>query len=194
VGFTLTGISGSIASASGEQERNGSHLNLMRDYLRIDSGSSTAIATATGLFTGLTPGGSYQLYFYGQGENFGAGTISGGTATQGQNSLFTVGLNSAQTGWDGTVGGDGLLVQGIEYVVLTGVANGSGELQFTWQNVVQGSGGNVLVDAAPSTATSGTQASRYGALNGIQLVAVPEPSAALLGALGLCGLFIRRRR
>jgi MYXO-CTERM domain-containing protein len=194
VGFSLTGISGSIAAATGEQERSSAHLNLMRDYLRIDSGSSTAIVSVTGLFTGLTAGATYDLYFYGQGENFGAGTVSGGTATQGQNSLFTVNGNSAQTGWDGTVGGDGALAEGVEYVKFTVVADGAGEIEFLWSNVVQGTGGNVTTDSAPSTAVSGTQASRYAALNGIQLVSVPEPSTALLGALGLCGLLGRRRR
>ena len=193
IGFNLTGISGSIAAASGEQDRSGSHLNLMRDYLRIDSGSSTAIVSIVGLFTGLTAGAAYDVYFYGQGENFGGGTVSGGTATQGQNSLFTIDGNSAQTGWDGVIGGDGTLTQGIEYVRLTAVADINGEIEFTWENVVQGVGGNVTTDSAPSTATTGTQASRYAALNGIQLVPVPEPSTALLGALSLLGLLRRRR-
>jgi len=192
--FSLTGITGSVGAANGEQDRTGSHLNLMRDYIRIDSGSSNAVVSTTGTFGNLTAGATYNLYFYGQGSNFGGGTVTGGTATQGQNSLFTVGANSAQTGWDGVIGGNGLLVQGIEYVMLTGVADGSGNLSFTWSNVVQGV--NVTTDLAPSNATSGTRASRYGVLNGIQLVnaPVPEPSTALLGGLGILGLLLRRRR
>jgi MYXO-CTERM domain-containing protein len=43
--------------------------------------------------------------------------------------------------------------------------------------------------------SGGNGSSDYGALNGIQIVSVvPEPSAALLGLLGMVGLFRRRRR
>lgn len=194
IGFELTGITASINNATtGEQELAGGFINLMRDYVRIASGSSNNVVTTSGKFTGLTTGASYEIYFYGQGENFGGGNISGGSNTQGQNSLFTVGANSAQTGWDGVNGGNGILAEGIEWVKLTGIADGSGEISFDWANVVAGS--NVVTDNAESTAASGTKASQYGVLNGIQLVeVVPEPSTILMSALGMLGLVVRRRR
>lgn len=55
-----------------------------------------------------------------------------------------------------------------------------------------GGTGNVATDLA-ATATGG--GARRGALNAIQLVqVVPEPSTALLSALGILGLIVRRRR
>lgn len=202
IGFEVNGLEGVLTSSAtnAEQEISGGYLNLMRDYLRIDTGSTSngVIVSTTGKFTGLSVGATYDLYFYGQGNNFGGGLVSGGSITQGQNSLFTIGSTSAQTGWDDEVGGDGELAEGIEYVKITAVADINGEIVFGWANVVQGETGNLEedeLDAAPSNASSGTLSSRYGALNGIQLVAVvPEPSSALLGVFGMLGLLVRRRR
>ena len=191
IGFSLTGITGSSGFIPREQELSGGYSNLMRDYVYVDSASSTTVATMSGQFTGLVVGGSYDLYLYGQGEYLAPDSGSGGY--RGQNTLFSAGASSAQTSWDGVVGGNGLLVNGIEYVVLSVVAADGGALggviSFDIENVVPGS--NVVTDSAPSSSNGGA---RRGSLNAIQLVSVvPEPSSALLGMLGALGLMIRRR-
>ena len=181
------GVSSTFASV-GDQElgaEGASFLALMSDYAVLDSGSPATVKSATGAFSGLVPSGTYDLYFYGQGDNF---TNSG---PSGQNTLFTLGGESKQTRWDGFVGGDGLLLEGIEFVKFTVEADEEGRIVFTWANVVPGIGGNVESDADG-------QASRFAALNAIQLVsstptAVPEPTVALLGTFGLLALLRRRR-
>lgn len=197
IGFTLGGLEGSFTSSAtnAEQEIGSGFLDLMRDYVRIDTGSTTSglVVTTTGKFTGLIVGGSYEIYFYGQGNNFGGGLVSGGSITQGQNSLFTIGGTSKQTEWDNQVGGINGLMEDIEYVRISAVGDSNGEINFSFANVVAGV--NAPSDLAPSNAASGTKSSRYGALNAIQLVhVVPEPSSAILSALGLIGLLARRRR
>ncbi len=84
-----------------------------------------------------------------------------------------------------------MLVEGIEFVRFTAVADQDGKINFTWANVVADPGGNVAVDKDGS-------ASMFAAFNAFQIVdlaanAVPEPSSALLGGLGLFALFHRRR-
>ena len=201
IDFSLTGLDGldgeGAQNPSGEMERSGGYSGLMRDYVRVDGVSGGVVATASGTISGLVVGGSYDLYFYGQGELF----SSGASLLRGQNTLFTVNGVSKQTSWDGAGvspnSGDGFLVEGIEYVKFTAVAIG-GVINFSFSNVVAtGSTPNVATDLAPNqnTAPGDNTGSRYGALNGIQIVSVvPEPSSALLGMLGLAGLLARRRR
>lgn len=182
------GVSSTFASVVGDQElggEGGSYQALMGDYAVLDSGSSSLVKSATGTFSGLVPSGTYDLYFYGQGDNFGTSGPSG------QNTLFTLGGDSKQTRWDGFAAGDGLLLEGIEFVKFTVEADEEGRIVFSWANVVPGIGGNVTEDADG-------RASRFAALNAIQLVsstptAVPEPSIGLLGALGLLAALRRRR-
>jgi hypothetical protein len=201
--FTLSGIdtlnSEGSQNPSGEMERQGGYTGLMRDYIRVDGVNSGTVAVATGKFSGLVVGASYDLYFYGQGELMAPGGSP--TLNRGQNSLFTVNGNSLQTSWDGTASGNGQLVEGIEYVKFTAVAiNGGlegGVIHFNWSNVVAtGATPNAATDLAPNGNTPpANTGSRYGALNGIQLVSVvPEPSSALLVLLGMSGLLVRRRR
>ena len=193
IGFSISGLSltaPTSSSATTEAERSGGYLSLMRDGINVESASSTAVATATGSFTGLVVGATYDIYLYGQGVTMNA-TV-GTTGFRGQNSYFEVNGIGKQTGWDGIAGGDGVLVEGIEYVKFTAVAIG-GVINFDFENVVPGAGGNVATDDAPGTAGGG--GGRRGVLNAIQLVeVVPEPSTALLGALGVLGCLVRRRR
>ncbi len=199
IDFSLTGITGTITNPSTEAERSGGYLDLMRDYVYIDSTASNVVAPGGGgSFSGLVVGGTYDLYFYGQGEFM--STTSGSGGFRGQNSFFSVnGGSGQQTGWDGDSDGDGLLVAGIEYVKFTTTAIDGGVLggviNFTWANVVPGlpTPGNVATDSAATTTGGGA---RRGVLNGIQLATtpVPEPSAVLLGGLGLLSLLVRRRR
>ena len=187
VSLTLN-ISGSFDSlGTGDQETGGAgqaYQALMSDYVFIDAGAAGAVSTKDGSLSGLEPLAFYDLYLYGQGNHF------TGNVYRGQNTLFTVGGISQQTSWDGVHGGDGSLDEGVEYVKFTVRADGSGKIDFTWSNVLAGPGGNVVTDADGSS-------TRFAALNGLQIVqnygAVPEPSAFLLGGLGLLALFRRRR-
>lgn len=195
IGFTVSGIEATVSAAPAENEQGGGYVSLMRDYIRIDGVSAGTVVSTTGKFTGLTVGGTYELYFYGQGQNM--SPLGSGSLLRGQNSLFTVGGTSKQTEWDDVLGGDGILTENIEYVKFLATADINGEISFEWANVVAtGATPNVAVDLAPNNATPpANTASRYGVLNAIQLVqVVPEPSTALLGILGALGLIVRRRR
>ena len=190
--LTNATIAQSKESLHQELGSSGAYENLMGDFLQIHSGSAGTVATAFGTIANLTAFASYEIYFYGQGATYG----SPGNFTSGQNSLFaitntlggsTIGT-AEQTGWDGVNGGNGTLDEGVEYVKFLGTANASGQVFFRWENVVAGL--NVTTDLATN---EDGESSEYGALNGIQIVAVPEPSLALLGGMGVLGLLRRRR-
>lgn len=181
VGISL-GINGSYLSAPGQQQL-GTWEDLMTDYVYLSATTPDQVSSKTGLIYGLDAGKLYDVYLYGQGNNFLE------TYSEGQNTLFTIGSVSKQTSWDGVEGGDGLLVEGIEYVKFSVLASPTGEIAFSWANVVAGPGGNVATDLDG-------HGSRFGIINGLQIVdvaAVPEPAAGLLGAVGLLGLLRRRR-
>jgi hypothetical protein len=187
----ITGFLNTRKSASEQEVLDtgtgaGPYTRLMEDYLQLDSGANTSAATASGLIGGLVAGASYDLYFYGQGSDM----IGTDASSSGENSLFTVNSVSKQTGWDGVDGGDRNLVEGIEYVKFTTVADSSGRISFTWSNVVAGV--NVATDNVTSNTGTG---SRFGALNGIQIVGpVPEPSVMWMTGQGTTALLLKRRR
>ena len=195
--LSMSGVTGSLSISGSEGEISGGYQSLMRDYVYVDSAASTSIATASGTFTGLVVGGTYDIYFYGQGQYMSTSTLNGSPGGyRGQNSYFEIGGTGQQTGWDGVVGGNSALAVNVEFVKFTVVAaNGGilgGVINFDLENVVPGGSGNVVTDSAPSNTGLGA---RRGALNAIQLVqVVPEPSTALLGALGVISLLARRRR
>ncbi|WP_367870727.1 PEP-CTERM sorting domain-containing protein [Luteolibacter sp. Populi] len=181
----------------GNQELGGGSLtDLMGDFIVVDSdGGNGTVGTAYGTIAGLAANAYYDIYFYGQGS----ANPTPGDSGDGQNSLFAITGTfggslvgpAEQTGWDGVNGGNGTLTEGAEFVKFSIQTNNLGEVFFMWQNVVTGPGGNVLTDAVPNGVNGG---SRAGALNAIQIVSVPEPSAVLLGALGMLGVLVRRRR
>lgn len=189
-------VSKTFASVAGEQELGvgGAFVALMSDYAILGSSSSSIVRTESGTIAGLVPTHSYDLYFYGQGDNFSR------SGPRGQNTLFTIGGEGKQTGWDGYTGGDGLLMEGIEYVKFTVEADAEGKIVFSWANVVptiEASEGIAAVEGNVASDQDG-QASRFAAFNALQIVerspeAVPEPSVALLGGLGLLALLRRRR-
>lgn len=180
------GINGSHSNSAGDQERSGGLSTLMSDYAFLSSGSNTLVHQESGTLSGLIPSNTYDLYFYGQGDKF------TGNVFRGQNTLFTLGSESKQTGWDGVLGGNGVLLEGIEFVRFTAVADQDGKIGFTWANVVAGLGGNVAVDLDG-------RSSMFAAFNGLQVVdlaasAVPEPASAALTGLGLGLLALLRCR
>ena len=183
----------SHGSTVGDQELGpgDSLLDLMSDNISIDSGAAGTLVSKSGTLAGLVVGGLYDIYFYGQGDDNNASS-----ANDGQNSLFAITSSlggpvigtAKQTGYDGVPGGNEILTEGVEYVKFTATANSLGQIFFTWENVVPGV--NVTTDLVPNLGNTG---SPFASLNGIQIVAVPEPSVALLGAFGLLSLLRRRR-
>jgi len=182
VGISLA-IQDSYLSVNGQQElggAGGTYSNLMGDYVYISSAAPDQIVSRAGTITGLDAGQLYEVYFYGQGNNFVE------AFAEGQNTLFTIGTTSKQTSWDGVDGGNGTLTEDIEYVKFMVTAGIGGQIAFNYANVVGGAGGNVPEDFDG-------QGSIYGVINGIQIVPVPEPSAALLSGIGFLALLRRRR-
>jgi PEP-CTERM motif len=185
IGIEL-GINGSYLELSGQQELggvSGTYEDLMSDYVFLSSPTNTQVVTKSGTIFGLDPSKLYDVYLYAQGDDFNV------DFSPGQNALFTINGTSKQTSWDGISGGDGLLVEGIEYVRYSVLADAQGEIAFTYANVVSGPGGNVATDLDGIN-------SRFAGINGIQIVdvaLVPEPSVVLLGGVGLLGLLRRRR-
>jgi hypothetical protein len=183
-------------SAIGDQELGGAPLtfeDLMFDSISIDSGAAGTLVTKSGTIAGLAVGGTYEIYFYSQGDD-----NNGNGGNDGQNGLFAITSTlggsvigtAKQTGYDGVSGGNGILTENVEYVKFSATANASGEIFFKWENVVPGA--NVTTDNVPNSTNNG---SRFAVLNGIQIVqVVPEPSSALLVLLGTFGLLARRRR
>ena len=153
-------------SSDSQHSQNGggtptSH-DLMEDYLH-NGNNAEFVGTVT--FGNLTIGGSYNLYLYGMGD---------------QTDQFTdFAVAAANGGASGSTTGparDPLSTPG-NYIVLTGIADGLGDLSYTWSKSAGG----------------------YAAHNGVQLeaVTVPEPTAVIMmlgGILGLTFLGWRRKR
>lgn len=186
VGIELQ-INGSYLELAGQQEMggvSGTYQDMMADYVFLSAPTNTQVVTKSGTIFGLDPAKLYDVYLYAQGDDF---TVD---FSPGQNALFTINGISKQTSWDGVVGGNGLLAEGIEYVRYSVLADAQGEIAFTYANVVSGPGGNVATDLDGIN-------SRFAGINGIQIVdvaaVVPEPSVVLLCGVGLLGLLKRRR-
>ncbi|MCW1885723.1 hypothetical protein OKA04_13365 [Luteolibacter flavescens] len=183
VGISL-GINGSYTSTAGQQENGGASLvyqNLMADYVFLSAPTNLEVMTQYGAITGLDPLKLYDIYLYAQGNNF------SGQYSDGQNALITINGVSKQTSWDGVIGGNGLLAEGIEYVRFSVLPDPTGRVDFSYANVVAGVNATTDLDG---------MSSRFAAINAIQIVdvaAVPEPAVTMLGAIGLLALLRRRR-
>lgn len=160
------------------------YFDLMSDYVFLAAPSNSQVVSLSGAITGLDPSKLYDIYLYGQGDDFLEDD------SPGQNTLFSIGGIFKQTSWDGIAGGDGLMEEGIEYVKFTVTPDSLGNIDFSYANVVSGPGGNVATDLDGAN-------SRFAVINAIQIVdvaaVVPEPSVTLLGAFGLLGMLRRRR-
>lgn len=186
----------SHGNTASDQELGGAALtllDLMSDSIAIQAPVSGTLVSKSGTIAGLVANSAYEIYFYSQGDY-----NTGNRVNHGQNGLFAItnGLDgpvvgdAKQTGWDGIVGGDGVLAEDVEYVKLSAIANSLGEIFFKWENVVPGV--NVVTDKVPNNLDNGA---RFSSLNAIQIVqVVPEPTSALLSLLGAVGLLVRRRR
>lgn len=157
--------SGSFAALSANYQ------NLLNQYARSGGGSGAGLAEDAAFnawsltMNGLVAGNTYEVQIW---INDSRDVVSA------YNGLGTLdrGLGGPVVDYNvGNVSGGGGLGQ---YVVGTFVATGSDEL-FTFDTW-----------AAP--------VSNVGALNAFQVRVIPEPSAALLGVLGLSGFALRRRR
>lgn len=178
-----------------DQELSSGHSALFNEYLssRADDNNEDL---RTGSFTNLIAGNAYDLYFYGQGDNFTDTNFNGG-----QNVGVRIGSDVRHTSHDGVSGGDGNLVEDVEFVVFRGiVADATGTINFEHFNPGQGLHGtdSSFFDSSTGLADADNNPSRFSAINGVQIVGdfiIPEPtSMALVGLLGLFAAFVRRRR
>ncbi len=136
-------------------------------------------ANQTITISGLATAGVYDIYIYALSHNSGSwGQPSNTERAAGAFTTTNVSGNGTSQSLDnGITGtGPGTFTAGSNYVRFQSiVADGSGNI-------------SIVVDALDAGANS----TRLH-VNGLQIVAVPEPSAALLGGLGLIGLLRRRR-
>jgi hypothetical protein len=134
------------------------------------SGSTGPATTWEFIFSGLTPGLSYNLYFYGSGNTAAQGVTGTLGALNGGATAITTGIAAPTSIFD--AGQTTLVSQGTGWNVLNGVVDPSGNLSFTASR----SAGQFF-------------------LNGFQLVQnVPEPSVAALVGVGLLGAIARWRK
>jgi hypothetical protein len=114
------------SDTQGERGPGGILNPLMQDYLFSPTLKSFTIG-------GLTPGASYELYLYGQGD------------VNNQETTFDLGGQPLTTSFDATIGGNGLLIEGIEYVVFRSVlASASGQIAFSMTGIGNDGGFNGL--------------------------------------------------
>jgi hypothetical protein len=129
-------------------------------------------------FSGLVNNGVYDIYIYALSHN--TGSWENPSNTERASGAFTTSNVSGN-------GSSQSLDNGITGTNATTFTAGSNYVKF--QSIVADGSGNISIIA---NATDGAGATRLH-INGLQLVAVPEPSAALLGAVGVLGLLRRRR-
>ena len=143
------------------------HTELFADYV-FSTASDSGADLQTSTINGLIPGNSYDLYIYGQGDNF-----EGSNSFGGQNVGVRIGTDVRHTSYDGIPGGDGLLVEDIEYVKFTGiVADADGVITFEHFNPGVGIHGTdpAFADSSTGSFDLDNNNSRFHAMNGLQIV------------------------
>ncbi len=160
---SYAGTAGAFAGTTGLLDV--SHQSLLRGFI---SGAGGTPQSYTLTLQGLVAGNEYRIQLWASDSRV------GGTAP------LTIGNRSGNLS-DGTVGGATLLVD-------HNAPNTEGGLG---QYVI----GTFTADAATQsfTYTGATSNSGYVAINAFSVHQIPEPSAALLGVLGLSFLALRRR-
>jgi len=157
VGFNLAAPTGSWSHNKLSDFPN----ELLVNYAALEWTDSSTANQATLTISGLTAGVLHDVAIYAQGD------------AAGQGGEFTLGSQTKTTSADPlTVNFD----EGVNYITLSGQADGNGELEITWRNLVDGNG----------------SVEQWSALNGFQVQAVPEPAS--LALMGLGGLMMLRRR
>jgi len=157
VGFNLAAPSGSWSHAKLSNLPN----ELLVNYASLERTDQSTANEATLTISGLTAGVLHDVAIYAQGD------------VDGQGGEFTLGSQTKTTSADPL---DVNFDEGVNYITLSGQADGNGELEITWRNLVDGNG----------------SVERWSALNGFQVQAVPEPAS--LALMGLGGLMMLRRR
>ena len=168
VSFTSTGSWNDVNSYGSNP------FNILLNAYLYSTAPSTAPSTVT--LTGLTAGGSYDLYLYGQnGQGYNNGAAF--SITTGTGSPIT-GSNSFTTGAITTGASAPTFQENANYVIFNATANSLGTLGISYSPVAGASEGD---------------------FNGLQVIstaaAVPEPaSVGLLGAGALGLLLLGRKR
>jgi hypothetical protein len=126
------------SNTEGERGPGGALNPLMQDYLFSPTLKNFTIG-------GLTPGASYDLYLYGQGD------------VNNQETTFTLGGQPLTTSFDSAIGGNGVLIEGIEYVAFRSIlASPLGELAFSMTGVGNDGGFNGLQLLGSGVGSGGT--------------------------------------
>lgn len=148
------------------QDTDGSYnKELLNGYLNGTGANSTSV-TLSGIPSTWT---SYDVYVYFASDNYTrTGTVTDGTTT------YSFGVLDNMV-----AGGNALFTQ------TTDTGTNYPEANYAVFSYTSGT--------SQTFSTSFTTAGEYGGIAAIQIVGVPEPTAALLGSLGLLGLLRRRR-
>jgi hypothetical protein len=170
-----TGVSSTIgvSGLSGGQNEGPLNTIFYGNSNQFSKGANQTIS-----ISGLTIAGVYNIYIYALSHNAGSwGTTSVERAAGAFTTTNTTGNGSSQSLDNGITGTNGTtFTAGSNYVLFQSiVADGSGNI-------------SIVADALDAGA-----ASTRLHVNGLQIAAIPEPSAALLGGLGVLALLRRRR-
>jgi hypothetical protein len=172
-GTTSSGITVAVEYSRAYNDTGMSGNNLLGSWLQVDdsvNGGGVGLVTISGLSAG-----SFDLYLYGINGGFtGRGTRflfntnywTGGTVDPGNSAFHYLQTTGASA--------SGFL-EGTNYVRFTGVQSYNGQIQY-------------YIGANPAGGNN------QGPFNGLQLVAIPEPSAFVMLGTGCAAFCLIRRR
>jgi hypothetical protein len=178
-GTTSSGITVAVEYSRAYNDTGISGNNLLGSWLQVDgsvNGGGVGLVTISGLSAG-----AFDLYLYGINGGFtGRGTRfifntnywTGGTVDPGNSAfhyLQTTGASASS------------FQEGSNYVVFTGVQSYNGQIQY-------------YIGANPVGLWAEGAINTQGPFNGLQLVAIPEPSAFVMLGTGCAAFCLFRRR